>query len=287
MKVKEPKTFEQQIDILKKRGLIIDDEEDAKFILSNINYYRFTAYLFQFKNEEGKYKEGITFKHIYSLYLFDKELRNLILDMIGSIEISLRTYIAYTMAINHGAMGYLQKENYIDKGSFNNFLLTLESEKIKNADKPFIKHHIDTYEGSLPSWVAVEIMTFGSLSKLYSNMLPIDKTYIKNNFCRLNVELLDSWLQALTHLRNQCAHYGRIYNFNLPIIKIKKEYQEYNLDKKKIFAYIIALKHIGVNKEYWNKFFINLQDIVNKYKDFIDFKCIGFPENWVGILSKS
>lgn len=286
LRIKEPKTFSQQIDILKKRGLNVSDEEKAEFILSNINYYRFTAYLLQFKNQDNTYKEGITFEHIYSLYMFDKELRTLVLDILGSIEIAFRTYMAYTMAINHGAIGYLKKENYIDNYFYNKFLLTIEEEKKKNISKPFIRHHIDNYEGKLPSWVVVEIMTFGTLSKLYSNMIPSDKNYIKNNFCNLNVKILDSWLQSLTHLRNQCAHYGRLYDYDLPIIKIKKEYKQYKLNTKKLFPYIIAIKHICVNKEYWDKFFISLRQICIKYQSYIDLKCIGFPDNWEGILSK-
>ena len=70
--LKEPKTFDEQIDLLKSRGLIIGDEDKAKFILSNINYYRFSAYLIHFKKEDETYKENITFEHIYNLYLFDK-----------------------------------------------------------------------------------------------------------------------------------------------------------------------------------------------------------------------
>ena len=56
--VKEPKTFNEQIEILKGRGLIIQNEDEAKFILSNINYYRFTAYLITFKEGNNKYKNG-------------------------------------------------------------------------------------------------------------------------------------------------------------------------------------------------------------------------------------
>lgn len=287
LELKQPKTFSEQIKILKDRGLVIKNEENAKFILSNINYYRFTAYLLQFKDIDNTYKDNITFEHINSLYMFDKELRTLLLDILGTIEISFRTYIAYTLAINHGTIGYLRKEIYIDKDFYNDFMLNLESEKHKNYKKLFIKHHMDKYDGKLPIWVAVEIMTFGMMSKLYSNMLPADKSFIKNNLCNLNVKILDTWLQSLTHLRNQCAHYGRIYNYDLPIIKIKKEYKQYSIDNKKIFSYIIAIKHICVNKEVWNRFFINLQDIINKYQEYIDLRCIGFPRNWLEILSKN
>lgn len=211
-KLKDPKSFNEQIEILKSRGLIINDEEYAKFILSNVNYYRFTAYLLTYKKEDDSYIKGTTFETIPGIYGFDREFRNLLTGILGSIEISFRTYIAYTLAMKYGTIGYLDRNNFMDIDFHKGFILNLEKEKTNNSNKLFIKHHDDKYDGKLPIWVATEIMTFGMLSKLYSNMLPQDKTYIKNNLCKVNPALVDTWLQSLTHIRNQCAHYGRIYN---------------------------------------------------------------------------
>ncbi len=140
--IKPPKTFDEQIEILKSRGLMIEDEEYAKFILSNVNYYRFTAYLLPFKNEDDTYKEGITFKKISLIYNFDRELRALLIEILSSIEISFRTYIAYTIAMNHGALGYLQRNNFKDEKYHKDFLFSLEKEKLNNSNKLFIKHHV-------------------------------------------------------------------------------------------------------------------------------------------------
>ncbi|WP_294353305.1 Abi family protein [uncultured Clostridium sp.] len=284
--IKPPKTFDEQIEILKSRGLMIEDEEYAKFILSNVNYYRFTAYLLPFKNEDDTYKEGITFKKISLIYNFDRELRALLIEILSSIEISFRTYIAYTIAMNHGALGYLQRNNFKDEKYHKDFLFSLEKEKLNNSNKLFIKHHNEKYDGKLPIWVATEIMPFGMLSKLYSNMLPQDTTYIKNNLCKVNPTLVNSWLQSLTHIRNQCAHYGRIYNSIFPIIKIKKQDKQYNLNPNRIFTYIVAMNYLMADRIAWNKFFIKLQGIINDYSSYIDLELIGFPNNWVEILSK-
>lgn len=285
--IKPPKTFDEQIVILKNRGLIIEDDEYAKFILSNVNYYRFTAYLLPFKNEDDTYKEGITFKKISLIYNFDRELRSLLIEILSSIEISFRTYIAYTMAMNHGPLGYLQRNNFKDERYHNNFLFNLEKEKLNHSNKIFIKHHNEKYDGKLPIWVATEIMPFGMLSKLYANMIPQDTTYIKNNLCEVNPTLVNSWLQSLTHIRNQCAHYGRIYNSNFPVLKIRKQDKSYGLDNNRIFAYIVAMNYLMADRSVWNKFFIKLQGIINDYSSYIDLDLIGFPSNWVEILSKS
>lgn len=284
--VKKAITFDEQIDKLKSRGMIIEDEMEAKKILSNINYYRFTAYLLEYKNADDTYKDGITFNKIYNIYTFDKELRILILDVTGSIEVAFRTYIAYTLGIHYKTLGYLKKDNFINDKFHNNFLLNLEKEKRKNINKLYIKHHIDNYEGKLPIWVAVEILTFGELSKLYSNLLPVDKTHIKNNMCNVNTGLVDTWLQSLTHLRNQCAHYGRVYNYKLPIIKMKKEYKAHGIDNQRVFAYILAIKHLLCDYVIWDKFYNKLVLLINENIDIINLNSIGFPENWEEILKQ-
>lgn len=282
--LKKPKTFDEQIEILKQRGLVIEDESYAKFVLSNVNYYRFTAYLLTFKGDDDKYIDAPRFEDIAQIYKFDRELRSLLMDMTGNIEISFRTYIAYTLAINYGTLGYLNRKNFINEKFHRNFLLSLEKEKTNNSNKLFIKHHNDKYEGKIPIWVATEIMTFGMLSKLYSNMLPTDKTYIKNNLCKVNPTLVDTWLQSLTHIRNQCAHYGRIYNTIFPDVKIKKEDKKYEIDKKTIFANILVIKHLNSDNEMWQKFVSKLKDLIDEYSEVIELKLIGFPENWLKIL---
>lgn len=195
--------------------------------------------------------------------------------------------IAYTLAINHGTIGYLNRNNFINPAFHNGFLLSLEKEKGNNSNKLFIKHHNEKYDGQLPIWVATVIMTFGMLSKLYANLLPGDKSYIKNNLCKVNPKLVDTWLQSLTHIRNQCAHYGRIYNTLFPNVKIKKEDKKYEIDNKKIFANILIMKYLVADKAVWSKFFINLQQLINQYDQYIDLKLIGFPQNWIEILSKN
>lgn len=284
--LKDPKSFDEQIEILKARGLIIDNIDGAKFILSNINYYRFTAYLLPFKTNDDKYNIGTSFKKIYEIYMFDKELRILLMNILGTIEISFRTYIAYALAIAYGTYGYTQSKNFINKGYHIDFLLRLEKEKSNNANKLFIKHHNDKYDGKLPIWVATEIMPFGMLSKLYSNLIPDEKSFIKKNLCKENPDLVDSWLQSLTHLRNQCAHYGRIYNELFPIVKVKNKDKKYELDTRRIFIHILVMKYLIADEKIWTKFFICLQQLINEYKEYIDLKLMGFPENWIEILSK-
>ncbi|WP_309164844.1 Abi family protein [Terrisporobacter mayombei] len=287
IEIKEAKTFDEQIDLLEKRDMIVEDRDIAKFILGNVNYYRFSAYWLNFKNIDDTYKENIFFNNIYSIYMFDKKLRILLMDLIENIEISFRTYIAYSLGINHGTMGCKDSNNFIDSVKHKKFIEHLNTQKNKNSNKEFIRHHTIKYQGKLPIWVAVEIVTFGALADLYSILMPNEKTFIKKELCPVNPKLIKVWLPGLAMLRNRCAHFGRLYNTNFSMIKIKSSDKEgQNIKNNKVFAYILAMKHLTADKDIWNKFFIDLQNLIQEYNKIIDLDLLGFPEDWVNILSK-
>ncbi len=79
--VKYPLTYEEQIKRLKDfHKLSIDDDEEALLILKKINYYRLSGYGIglTLPNDKDKYRQGISLKHLYQLYKFDSEMKNLL-----------------------------------------------------------------------------------------------------------------------------------------------------------------------------------------------------------------
>lgn len=284
--VKEFKTFSEQVDILESRGVLVKSKEDAISKLSNINYYRFTAYLLSYKLDENKYIKDTDFNDVFDLYIFDKELRSIISNSLEDIEITFRTYIAYTIAKNYGPLGYLKSKNFKNKQYHETFIKEFKRSLRNNKEKPFIKHHMLERKGKIPIWVAVEIMSFGMISRLYSNLREEDKIYIRDEFCNLPIQKVKNWFKSLTLLRNHCAHFGRIYNYEFPEISIHKYYSAYDIDKKRLFSNILAMKFLIPNEDAWSKFFIDLQELIRKYNSIVDYDLIGFPKNWVEILSK-
>ena len=71
--IKDPKTIDEQIKILKSRSIIIDNDDFAKNILKKVNYYRLSAYMLTHKNSNGDYND-ISIEDVYNIYLFDKRL---------------------------------------------------------------------------------------------------------------------------------------------------------------------------------------------------------------------
>ena len=63
-----------------------------------------------------------------------------------------------------------------------------------------------------PSWMMIEITSFGSLSMLFQNLqLPHDKRAIAHSF-GVDDSTFASWLHSIVYVRNVCAHHSRLWN---------------------------------------------------------------------------
>jgi abortive infection bacteriophage resistance protein len=179
-------------------------------VLQRINYYRLSAYGWSLKRND-QYLRGVTFSQIHALYEFDHRFRYLIMDMTEQVEIAFRTHISYYIAHTYGALGHLESAHFENVGYHGTFLVELDKE-VKRSQEIFIKHHFEKYSGIIPVWVAIEVLSFGTLSKLFSNMKSEDKSHIAKTNYQAPAIYLESWLKCLSYIRNICAHYGRLYN---------------------------------------------------------------------------
>ncbi|MBY7704565.1 Abi family protein [Vibrio harveyi] len=157
---KEFKTFEQQIEILKSRGLVIEDNQQVIEILKQENYYNIIngykdLFLNDNKNNKECFKNGTTFDEIYSLFLFDRELRSIILKYILLFERDFKTIMSYNFSqkynIENRVDSYLYPQNYReDYVDVLNFISTVNNIITSKSQKtPYIKHYIQQY-GHVP-----------------------------------------------------------------------------------------------------------------------------------------
>jgi abortive infection bacteriophage resistance protein len=84
-------TYSQQIALLQQRGMIIEILAEVEFYLQHLNYYRLSAYRLPFESDHAspQFKSGTHFADVLNLYIFDRELRLLVLDAIERVEVSL------------------------------------------------------------------------------------------------------------------------------------------------------------------------------------------------------
>ena len=257
MKYNKPAvSFSDQVKKLKRRGLLFRDEHKAEQILSRISYYRLRAYTYPFQdnsNPEHPFKIKIYFETIIDLYKFDSQLRLLIFDALEKIEIALRTQIIYQWAMTNGSHWQTNIRLFRDQERFYEHKKSLEKE-ISRSDETFIKHYKKKYTEppQPPAWISLEVASFGTLSKLYQNLINgEEKKAVAKSFKLPNPLFLENWMLCFSNLRNICAHHGRLWNRRLVAIpKLPYNVNGIFLTKKEI-------ETIYPNKIYGNLCIIN------------------------------
>lgn len=279
-----PIDVNKQIENLIALGLKIENRNYAKSVLNRVSYYRLIkAYSLTLK-EEKKYIEGTAFENIVELYLFDMEFRHILFSVIEHIEVHLRAVIANYFSLKYGNFGYKDIENYRNKNFQKSTLKDLEREINRNQKSPFIHNFKENYEdGEIPFYAAIEVSSFGTLSKMHKNMKNEDKREIAKVF-NVDYIYLESWIENLSYVRNICAHYGRLYNAKLTKTpRLYREYLKLGISNNTIFASILNLK-ILANENYYKKFYHDLFSIIHRYPT-VDLKQLGFVDNWEKLLS--
>jgi len=280
-----PMTIDEQVENLKAIGLIVEDEEYAKKILNDISYFRLIkAYSLNLKSKNGTYGEKVTFEQIVELYLFNARFRQLIFPEIEKIEINVRCRIANYFAQQYGVLGYLEADNFVNTQYHQSFLDDIEEEIRRNSKAPFVRNFKDNYEGGqLPIYALVEVFSFGTLSKFYKNMKNPDKKAVAKSF-GVGYTYLESWLESISYVRNICAHYGRLYNAKLSKTpKLYNEYTEAGVGNNRIFGVLLCIRILLKKDKHWNTFVEQVELLFEKYEH-VDFKTMGFPENWKELL---
>lgn len=288
---KEPKTVQEQIEILKQRGLLFRDEKLAPHFLENISYYRLKGYWWEMQSDKTThtFKGGSYFEDVVDLYNFDRHLRLLIFDAIERIEVALRTKLIYHLSLTYGTLWYLDYDIFTDGINQMSIVGHLSGE-ISRSKEQFIVEHKVNHKNELPeAWKALEVASMGTLSKIYKNLkhqLP-EKSIIALQFGFNSHSDFSSFLETITVLRNVIAHHSRLWNNNLtikylwpknlknsPITYVPNENQKAKLFP--LFSLLLyTLEHVSPNSSIKTTFYHLLAE-----HPFVEVYKMGFPLNW-------
>lgn len=275
--------------------MIISNDTEAVQILKKINYYRFTGYALQFREDpkRSNYIAGTTFDSIHHIYLVDERLRDLFRMYLEKVEIYYRTQISYGFSIAKCiAPPYDQhydKNNFYNQTGYQEVLDNFRRESNYYKDSLIVKHHKMKYANKMPLWVMVEMMSFSNLSKLYSSMYISEKDAIAK-MIGIGRNTLENHLHCLAVLRNKCAHAARLYNteFNPPA-KFTKSFLRAHpeVQNNSLFAYTLVLLKRLPDRKSKRDLIDAVQTVVEEYKDDIEMKQIGFLDNYMDILNNN
>lgn len=277
------KSYDEQIALLKSRGLIINNDETAKDILKRMNYYRLSAYSLTLRKNDQFYP-GVSIEDIVSLYDFDADLRKIIFEFSEIAETSARAYIAYYHAQKYGPLGYLNNQNFESELNHSIFLKELFS-AIKRSSDIFVIHHKEDLEGIYPVWVAIEETTFGALSKFYKNMLVEDRKAIAKEFYGIPRKYVENFMQCASVARNIAAHGGRFYNrvkLN-PAVNLPSKVSFIENDRPAAYIYAIY-SLIPDRKKY---FMLTALQRTFSHHPYAKPQYLGLPENWFQLFEDS
>jgi len=300
------KSYSELVELLKSRGMIVEDSARAERKLAQIGYYRLSGFWYPCrkftanKTRADEFEINTSFNAILELYLFDKKLRQLMLDAIERIEIHIRSVIAHELG-ELNPLAYKQ-EKFINPKNLKTFEQKRDgATKTRNDWKEWSDAHERTVERSqeecitwhksnhkeIPFWVVVEAWDFGTLSK-YFKML--NGTH-QNKICkRLNIsnpKNLENWLREINTLRNRCAHHARIWNRSHNPLKITGE-QDVNLvnlgesARTRIYGLIVIIwfliKKIGPSSDWLN----NVADLIDEKPNLpgCSYSAMGFPDEY-------
>ncbi|WMM73019.1 Abi family protein [Rhodococcus pyridinivorans] len=233
-------TYEEQVQKMQERGIQCSSER-ALELVTRVGYYRLSAYVYPFRvllpREEQckvspvhyrseKIRSGTKLSHVEGLWQFDRRLRLLCLDALETIEVALRTRVAYVLG-RRDRFGHLNKSSLdsdacdqipMKPGDMTRFELWIRRYGKLRDDarrEDYVVHHAAKHGDPLPVWVAVEFFDFGALSTLFGLMDKADQNEVAQHFGVSGGRLLATWMRDLNYLRNLCAHHQRLWNRNL------------------------------------------------------------------------
>lgn len=282
------------------KGLLVPDLEAAERALCFTGYFRLRGYalpLMQTASGGRVFKTGASFSDILVRYELDRDLRRITLGQLERIEVAVRTVISNVMSVQYGPFWYLNHPSQVlghaagNKGKSEPFLLggflgEVERETHRSKDL-FAQHYFSTYTEPLlpPSWLMAECLSFGKWSVLYKHLQKADaahpnpKKLVAKAF-GLSVSLLESWLHALTILRNTCAHHGRVWNRRFAYRPaVYAQAPEHFVDSQSYYCLAVVMRLFSSAFDRHDEWPVRLLDLFKAHPG-ITPADLGFPADW-------
>lgn len=301
------KTLDEQIEILKGKGLVIDDIEYARNIILRENYFFLMGYRHLFYKSDGSktFRDGTNFRELYALFTFDRQLRNIIFKNVLIIENNCKSIFSYVLSHKYGYKenDYLRPQNYVQshdrQRQVNDLLRKMKRQiRINGGQHDATKHYINNY-GYIPLWVVVKVLSFGITSELYTIMKDVDQKDIAKEF-QVDPENLLTFLPILSNYRNLCAHEDILFEHHtqkvIPdnkyheALHISKMDDEYMYGKGDVFAVVLIFKYL-LSKDDFRLFLNEVSYELDRLAGKLDsipvyyvLDHMGFPTNYLELL---
>ena len=304
---KKFKNLDEQIDILKHKGMVIADENYAKQILLRENYFFLNGYRHLFMQEgDREFLPGTRFEEMYSLFLFDRSFRNVIFKYLLVIENNLKSITSYQLSKKYGyrERDYLRAKNFTNaperQKQVNDLISKMKRQiRVNGSQHTATLHYVSNY-GYIPLWILVKVLSFGIVGEMYSILKSEDQRDIAKVY-GIEVDDFIVYLPILANYRNLCAHEDILYENKTQkeiddtiyhrLLNLRREENEYVQGKNDLFALIIIMKQM-LQKEDFKNMTLEIDNVIQTLNYNLTtikldevLKRMGFPINWKDIAS--
>lgn len=196
------------------------------------------------------------------------------------------------MTERHGAFWFKKSNLFVNKIKGKDIkaaqiiLSEIKDAVYQRKDQEYsLNYYYSTYSSPdlPPSWIIMELLSLGTVSRLFSLLVPEERKAIAHIF-KIKERYLTSWIWSLTYVRNLCAHHAQLWNRTFTVkVKVDKRYavcRERYFTQNNIYsqAVIVAiLLQIVAPDNHWE---VNLKNLFDAYT--IKPQNIGFPDHWAG-----
>ena len=307
MRAKGFKTLDEQIEILKVKGMSVTDYDFARSILLRENYFFLSGYrnLFYKSSNDKLFVPGTDFRELYAVFTFDRLIRNIFFKNILIIENNIKSIFSYHLSKKYG----VKEKNYLNPNNFdvtktrqiNDLVKKMKRQiRVNGSQHSATMHYITNY-GYIPLWVVVKVLSFGIVSELYS-VLKIDDQKEIAEIYNIESDELITYLAVLANYRNKCAHEDILFDHKTQREIMDTKYHhllniplmdgEYIYGKDDIFSLVIILKRMlsidefslmlseiryEIEKLEGKLFTINISKVLD---------AMGFPNNYYELARK-
>lgn len=296
------KTFDEQLEILKDRGLDINDVEFAKMVLQDISYYTVVNGYKNFlipNRISDIFIPGTSFDMLYTLHIININFSSVLLKYISYVENSVKCKLAYLVAKNHGVytdyndlkninpLDYLCRDNYINSPFRNNTLKSIKKDICGHQAGLSVEHYKN--KNHIPPWIVTTSISLGETIHWYKILKPTLKDELLNYFNSLSClnpldkrEFFIKSMDLCKEYRNTIAHGNRVFSETFKIELPKRQLQAISHDfmnginivhssgRKGNVAIIFTILILLRNRYAISNFISDLNSVFTPYKD-VDF----------------
>ncbi len=292
MPIKDFKNIDEQIEILKSRGLTITDLASAKDFLYKNNYYRVSGYSLTLRKHDS-FSKSATFQNLVDIYECDHELRHVLLKYIEIIEVTVKSVYAYEFSKKYGPTEYLNQAHFTNPKKHKEILDKAEQQKESRlSHEAYLKHFVEDLKETIPFWAYVDLLTISDISFLYaiSNLQLKKEVAAAFGFKSKGDEILGRFMHSITIIRNLCAHGSRLYNrlfeqkpwlnkFEKQLLIIQ---EDGTIDNAHLYGFILIMKRL-LTADLFVLLKTEIVCLSEKYP-FVNMQYYGFRQDWKSVL---